>query len=548
MKKLVSLLLALIMALSLSAGAFAENADLQVILDNLTSEQKSELLAMLLTDMLNSLVEEEPEDRAAPVYDSFSEHMQAYLQSIDLRESDLQLTAATETDTVSLIAGQTDNAYYAELLQNGNFLGILQINNDAAYLSDGTQTYGIKMEEITKLISGLKDSTETAGLSRDQLLADLSTAFGWLNGLWNQVQPAFSVEQVSETERKATVDAPAFAEAFAAGVDAILADEAFEEMFNRYYGVVAAAAQKVNKEVPAVSVADIRAAWDAVKEQVVAELSKVTMELTLKDNEAEYAFALNASIPAADGSQLVITDNGVVAKNYRIASNQLTVENSADPENKLTSSTTYTSKDNGVSVHEELAANGQTLVIDEQLTMDLETGAYKQDGVILLNGDVVADLQATRSLLDKNFDVALNVYPVGFGCHATFDGEKLTVDATVQDQQYGLTAWLEEEDANNLVAHLTVTQNDQTIPVDVRVSFVPMDPEQANEPEVLIVSLVVNNNLMAQCQLGTVPRSGDPALDLGEVNWITAEMIQSLVQMLQYQYQQPTAVEEVPAA
>ena len=69
MKKLISLLLALMMALSLTAGAFAEETTgVDEILEGLTEEQKTELLTKLLTEALSGLNEEEgTEDRAAEV-------------------------------------------------------------------------------------------------------------------------------------------------------------------------------------------------------------------------------------------------------------------------------------------------------------------------------------------------------------------------------------------------------------------------------------------------------------------------------------------------
>ena len=291
MKKLISLLLALMMALSLTAGAFAEETTgVDEILEGLTEEQKTELLTKLLTEALSGLNEEEgTEDRAAeaPAYGSFVEHLQAYANSLNLEENDLQLDVAAMGQAYTAVVGNVEGGFFAKLLSGGALMGLLQADNDGLYLSDGSTTYGVKPEEVRKLLekfSGQSTSLKDLGLTSEQVMEDMAQVMVWGNKLAEKVMPAFSVVQVSETERKVTVDSAAFAEAYVAGIDELLADEAFVKMFDRYYGVIAKVAQTSGQELPPLTADAIRDAWEAMKPQIAAVLAQTEMELTLRSD------------------------------------------------------------------------------------------------------------------------------------------------------------------------------------------------------------------------------------------------------------------------
>ena len=249
MKKLISFLLALVMTLSLALGAFAESTeepkDLQEILDSLTEEEKTDLLLKLLDEALSEMGDdEETEGRTAevpePAYASFMEHLQAFVQSINLTESDLQVNVNSMNGAYQAIAGQEDNGFFGKLYSGENLMGVLKVDNEAAYLSNSSMTYGVKFEELKKVLDKVSEASAGTnalaelGITPEQLQADAMKLLGWAGTLFAKVQPAFSVVQVSETERKATVNSAAFAEAFVAGIDEILADEEFAAMFSSH--------------------------------------------------------------------------------------------------------------------------------------------------------------------------------------------------------------------------------------------------------------------------------------------------------------------------
>ena len=572
MKKLISLLLALMMALSLTAGAFAEETTgVDEILEGLTEEQKTELLTKLLTEALSGLNEEEgTEDRAAeaPAYGSFAEHLQAYADSINLEENDLQLDVAAMGQAYTAVVGNVEGGFFAKLLSGGALMGLLQADNDGLYLSDGSTTYGVKPEEVRKLLekfSGQSTSLKDLGLTSEQVMEDMAQVMVWGNKLAEKVMPAFSVVQVSETERKVTVDSAAFAEAYVAGIDELLADEAFAKMFDRYYGILAKVAQSSGQELPPLTADTIKDTWETLKPQIAAVLAQTEMELTLRSDEQENAYQFVCAIPADVDDKAVITSEGVLAANFTYGSAVCSVTSAKNPDEKLVdASANFAMVENGVDISERISVQGQTFEANAAYRIDTEDSTVHVDQTLTLNGEPLADVQGWVNWSNFTFEIAEKIQ-MGvltgdpddvFVANITFDGTVLNFAATMGEQTVGASFWGEEVDVNNWVLHANIEQDGQSQAVDVKVSIVPMDPETASEPEVLAVSVVIPGETemtMGQLTVGTVAKSGS-AIDPSTVNWLDADTLQAMLQMmLPQQMTEPyvekaPAVEEAPAA
>ena len=568
MKKLISLLLALMMALSLSAGAFAEDTtDVQEILDGLTDEQKTELLGKLLEEVLAELAggEEETDDRAAdvPAYASFGEHLQAFAESLNLEENDIQLDASAMGQNYTVVVGQEDSGFYGKLLSAGTLLGQLKVDNEAACLSYGGMTYGVKFEEIRKLLDKLSNANAAGGMlaelgiTPEQLQADAMKVAGWAGALFAKVQPAFSVVQVSETERKATVDAPAFAEAFVAGVDEILAGEDFAELFDRYYGLAAKLAESAGSQLPPLTVDSVKAAWDGAKGQIAQALAEVEMELTLRTGENEYGCSFMAAIPGGTGDKVVLTIDGVLAQDFTSGSASYSVASRQNPDDKLLEGTAaYQLVGTGVDI--QIAANflqGQSFEMSESVRLDMEKTTYSIEQTIAVNGQTYMEMSGWFNWSNFNFDIRekqnMGAVQQGAGvveAHLSFDGVVLSMEIKSDGQEFlGLNIWGEEVDANNWVLHTTIDQNGQRQAMDLEVSFVPMDPETANEPEVLAASVVMKGDTdmtVAQLTVGAVAKSG-AEIDPETVMWLDADTIEAMLKMMQ-QPQQPAPYDKAP--
>ena len=575
MKKLISFLLALVMTLSLALGAFAESTeepkDLQEILDSLTEEEKTDLLLKLLDEALSEMGDdEETEGRTAEVpesaYASFMEHLQAFVQSINLTESDLQVNVNSMNGAYQAIAGQEDNGFFGKLYSGENLMGVLKVDNEAAYLSNGSMTYGVKFEELKKVLDKLSEASAGTnaladlGITPEQLQADAMKLLGWAGALFAKVQPAFSVVQVSETERKATVDSAAFAEAFVAGIDEILADEEFAAIFSRYYGLSAKLAETSGSQLPPLSVDVLKAAWDSSKGQVAEMLAQVEMELSLRTNEQELACTFTAAIPTGSGDKAVFTLDGALAPNFTSGSVTFSVASQQNPDAKLVDGyADYALVENGADVSARIAAQGQLMEMKESVRLDMENTTCSVEETMSLNGQPVVEVSAWFNWSSFNFELAekINMGVISGNAeevaliNASFDGTTLSADFTMGEQHTGIKVWGEEVDTSNWVLHMTMDQNGQSQALDLSVSIVPMDPEQAGEPEVLVASLemLLGQNLtMAQVQIGAVAKSGEPAVDKSSVIWLDADAIFGMLQMMMPQQPAKTApAVEVPA-
>ena len=556
MKKLISFLLALMMTLTLSLGAFAEETtDVQEILDNLNDEQKSELLALLLKEVLADLGSEEEttENRAAeaPAYASFGEHLKAFAENLKPDENDIQVNASYQNQVFSAVVGRDENGFHGKLQSGENVLGMVKVDDEAAYLTSGSMTYGVKFEELGKLLEKLQAASAVTGIKPEELQADLMRLAGWGMGLFMKVQPAFSVVQVSETERKITVDSAAFAEAFAAGVDEILADEAFGKIIDRYAGLLASAAQASGQQFPAVSAEQLKASWDGIKAQLTEMISQVEMELSLRDNEQENACSFLFAIPGGQ-DKIVFTADGAAAKDFSSGSVTFSVAGRQNPDEKLMEGyADYAKVGNGADVSAKINVQGQVFEMNESVRMDMENSVYTLEETVTVNGEKAMDLNVRFNWSNFTFEMTENVYPTNTKVYASFDGVTLTAELTQGEHYTGINVWGEEADVNHWTLHGTLDQDGVRQAADLNVAIVPMDPEQANEPEVLIASVSIpqdNTDLtIAQLQIGAVARSGEFEIDQAKVTWLDANALEAMLKMLMPQQPAQKAPAEAPA-
>ena len=556
MKKFLALLLTLCMTLSLAAGALAEEVDLDALLEKLTPEQKTQLLIDLLneaenmsSDQPSEPAEDAPEYREypdapaeePPAYNNFQEHLQAWLGTIDLNESDfnLQLVDGQGNVLYEALLGKTENSFYGELLQD-KLLGVLQIMQDAAYLSDGTATYGLKYETLQKMAEKVAEQVAAAlgvqDLTDEQVQQDLQTVAGWFGAL--DLTDVYTEEEIGENEKKITLNAPLYAERYAAFLDTVLGSAEFADIYGRYSPIVS---KLINQPLP--SAAEVAEGWAASREQTMALLAQ--MELTVTAGPT--GFTYNMSVPNGSGDKLVIeaaakVDGGNMEFNcdaYALS----------DPDNKIASVVGNVEVGQDVTMHVEAYAMGHTAVEDSKVQVNQSTGEITYTQTVALDGQTVEDIIVHLNTATMTGDASAK-YVMGdksITVNAAFDGVKLTVDAEADGQTFGLEVYGQEEDASNYSLYFTVRQDGQEMKGRLFCSLVPMNPELGSVPEALVIGLQPDGSDPMFCvQAFAGPRSGDPALDQGNVTWITESMLEGLLQMY-IPAGQPVPAEEAPA-
>ena len=127
----------------------------------------------------------------------------------------------------------------------------------------------------------------------------------------------------------------------------------------------------------------------------------------------------------------------------------------------------------------------------------------------------------------------------------------LTAELTQGEHYTGINVWGEEADVNHWTLHGTLDQDGVRQAADLNVAIVPMDPEQANEPEVLIASVSIPQDNMdltiAQLQIGAVARSDEFEIDQAKVTWLDANALEAMLKMMMPQQPAQKAPAEAPA-
>ena len=484
-KKLVSLLLALLMTLSLAFGAAAE----------------------------------EP---AAKDPRSFSEHLMTYLTSLDLRGEDLQAVLTIPAGMFTALISLTEEGGIGRVYNADGLLVAGEVDRKALYISDGKTTYGVTYETLKKLAESLSSQFTTNGITAEQIQADAQTVMGWLQPLGAGFATVYSKETVSENEYRVTVNAPAFAQLFTDWLDGVLNGEEFPVIWDRY--------AKIASQAP--SAADITAAWAAQKDQVAALISQAEASVTVLKEENGVRYGLNALIPAPNGKMnLVATIARSTDESTRVTTTQIDAAMAAAgaEDTKLaTLVVAHAQSMSGQTVHAEANVNGQQLVVDGAYTMNLLNGTVTVNELAVLNGETIQKTEGTLNLFRQTFELTeeVNQGSLKGKLHCAFDGVKFTMDIEKDGEPFfAAEAWGEEADSNNYVLHAVLTYQGQTQQIDLKASFVPMDPEKAALPEVLQLGVYNGEIPLAVLQLGAAEKTAEPAPSEGEVTWLNENML-----------------------
>ena len=603
MKKLIALLLTLMMVFTMAAGAMAEDPDFGEILDGLTEEQKRELLFELMEDMFgvevedpeaegffdaeageddgSAVPEEEPseeepseeepfeneldrlfdelfggsseeEEKKAPVYNSFGEHLAALIFSVNPNESDIQLTLTSFLGTYLAVLGKTEDGFYGKLYSDENEIGALQVNQEAVYLSTGDKVMGVKTEELKKVLENMmKDSPDDngPGFSREQMQKDAQTVIGWGRTLWEKVQPSFILEQVSENERRVTVDSAAFADAFVAGMEEVMADPAFDSVYNRYVklasNMIKIRAQGQDVQLP--DAETFKAVWAASRYATKALVAQISMTMNLKREENGSSFTFEGQAPMGENSFAILRCDGRLQGLNELDMN-MALFFSDDPDNaKAVAHFTAALDGKGLTFHADAEGFGQTAAVDGKAAMNLFAMNFGWDYRVVMNGAPALTTEGVVDLQNKNIDIKAFSAAKQMNFHLSFDGKTLKVETNANGQQMSAAVWCEEIDANNMKVHVSVQDKEY----ELLASIVPQNPEEADEPEVLTLTLSMTDQPetpMGMLVIGTIPAQEDPALDQGTVEWVDADMLPMMVMMMMPGMMAPPAVSPVPAA
>ena len=270
MKKLLSLVLALVMSLSMSAVSFGEAAE-------------------------------------AVTYSNFSEHLADFMNNINLQQKDLYMAAAAQDQTYQLLVGMNDEGVINVMAgQDQQEIGTLQIDGEAAYLSYQGSIMGLKFETVQSFINNLPQKVmeylAQLGIDPQQLAADAQTLMGLLQNLVAKIQPA--VQQTVDGDIvTVTLDSENYSELYAESIDELLADASFQDILGRYlpmFGVQYDAEQ-------------IASAWQSVRAQIVELIKQWKMIVTINQTTGDFTVDYTMVLP--EDSVGVLAGKGNIQEN-----------------------------------------------------------------------------------------------------------------------------------------------------------------------------------------------------------------------------------------
>ena len=276
MKKFLAMMLALMMALSISAVSFGEAAE-------------------------------------AYEYTNFEEHLNAFLNKLELQTKDLYLAAAVGEQTYNLLVGMNENGVINVMAgQNQQEIGTLQIDNEAAYLEYQGSSMALRYDTVQSFIQNLPQKlmnyARQFGIDPQQVMADVQTLAALAQKITEKIMPAFQQSQDGDIITM-TMDSEAYSGLFAEAIDELLADASFQDILSRYlplFGGQFDAEQTI-------------AAWQSSRAQIV-ELVK-TWKMTVTMNQSTGEMTMNGDFTMPDSSKLLLdvtaqTSDEAVNMNY----------------------------------------------------------------------------------------------------------------------------------------------------------------------------------------------------------------------------------------
>ncbi len=477
MKKILAVILALMMTLSVSAASLGEAAE-------------------------------------AYEYNSFVEHLNAFLSGIKLQEKDLYFAAAAGEQTYNLLVGMNENGVVNVMAgQNQQEIGTLQIDNEAAYLEYNGSSMALRFDTVQSFIQNLPQKllgyVKQLGIDPQQLMTDVQTLAALGQKFMEKIMPA--VQQTQEGDViTITLDSENYANLYAEAIDELLADASFQDILARYLPLFGAQADAEQ----------ISAGWQSVREQIV-ELVK-TWKLTATVNQATGEITMNADFSMPENSKMLLEANGLVTDKVTNI-NYVVTMTSADTEimkyeitanmEKTSAWIDYPTK---VSEHVALYQNGQ-----EAMTMDIN---FAMSDFGMPESFLMTMAQAGQEIVRMQYaDGAFAMYSQGQ--EVVFIQYKDDV-FTLRAPNGEMTLRKSEEDADHITYELTLNQYGTTNVAYITCSILKDD----NGAEYLQLDAKSGDvtGLISQ-MIQTEKQAFSLIKDQEALNWITEDQLNGLL-------------------
>ncbi len=480
MKKFLALMLSVMMVLSISTVTLAEAAEAY-----------------------------EPEVQ----YTTFSEHLNAFLNNVNLQEKDLYLAAAAGEQTYQLLVGMNENGVINLMAgQDQQEIGTLQIDSEAAYLSYQGSNMALRFDTVQSFIQNLPQKLmgylQQFGIDPQQLMADFQTLAALAQKLADKIAPSFQ-QTVDGDVTTITLDAESYANLYAEAIDEIMADAAFQDILARYlllFGTQYDAEQYA-------------ASWQQSRDQVIEVIKNWRIVATVNQSSGE--FTMNADLAMPENAKILLDMNGKATDAATEVNYVMTAQN-GEEEMKYEIAANFEKTSfwldypNKGTEHVVLSQNGQ-----EVMTMDC---SFELSDFGTPNSFLMTMVQAGQEMMRIEYaDATFVVYVQGQ--EMLFAQYKDGV-FTLRAQDSEMTVRKCEEDADHITFELTLTQYGTTNTGYITCSIL----QDQNGAEYLQMDAKSGDttSLIAQLQQ-TEKQAFSLIKDQETLNWITEDQLNILV-------------------
>ena len=479
MKKILALLMALVMALSLSAASLGEAAEVAA---------------------------------EKPVYTNFQEHVQAFLGSINIQENDLfvavnageqtlqALLGVDETGTINLMAGM-----------DGETLGILQADTEAAYLSYQGSVMALSYETVRSFVANLPQKLlgylAQLGIDPQQLMADAQTLVSALQTAAMKLMPCLE-QSVDGSVMTITVNGETFGELLGQAIDDLLADASIADIINRYATLTGA---QITGE-------QLAQAWTAYRAPVVAIAKTLQGKLVVDQESGD--FSMDCSLDPAEGVKITMN---IVGKATDKAMNMDCVLVATNGEEEYRVELSQTQEKNSfwldyptkVTQHEVVYQNGQEIMTSD---MSLELSDSGMPVSFLMTMSQMGQEMARVQYADNTFCVYMQ------GAEVLYV-QVLENFVTVRIQGTEIVAKVTENDGDHMTVEETITSNGTTMVMHMIYAIL-----ENEGTEYLQITADQNGEVAMTMQLFETEKQPFALLkDDASLNWVTEDMLNGLL-------------------
>ena len=479
MKKILAMLLAVTMMLSVSAVAFGEAAE-----------------------------------AAEPVqYSTFEEHLEAFMSNLNLQEKDLYMVASANDQTYQLLIGQDDNGVINMMAgQDNQIIGNAQFDSEAAYLKYQDSIMAIQYATVQSFIQNLPDKLmgylKAMGIDPQQIMADVQTLMVVGQKMMEKIQPAYK-QSVEGSVVTITLDGELYGELYAQALEEALADPAFQAILARYIPMFGGQYDPDQ----------VSSAWQSVRPQIVEITKTWVMVFTIDQSSGEMTMKADCGLP--ENAKMTMdfvanTANNAMNLNGNMVLTSGEQEIKYEKAMNLEKNSFWLDFPNKGTTHVVMYQNGQ-----ESVAMDM---AYELNDAAIPQTILVTMSQQGREMVRMQYaDSTFAAYAQGQEMlYCQYKDKVLTMRAQGSEIVLRET----ENDADHMVYEMAMTSSGHTMTAYITYT-IAVDGAGAEFLQ-LDVQSEGNTELIAQV-LQTEKQAFSLLKDEEAINWITEDQLDSLL-------------------